>query len=127
MADHLIINVEEQQAKRLYDAGLPGLARTAIVRSSSLDDETPFDELLDFRTRPLTKEEKAQRKDAAADLEIVEMRAQRDALLSGSDWTQLPDAGVDTKAWAAYRKKLRDLPDTSETGKVKWPKPPRVE
>ena len=41
----------------------------------------------------------------------VEVIAKRDALLAGSDWTQLPDAPVDKAAWASYRKALRDLTD----------------
>ena len=38
------------------------------------------------------------------------IRRQRDALLRGSDWTQLADAPVDHAAWALYRQQLRDLP-----------------
>jgi hypothetical protein len=34
----------------------------------------------------------------------------RNAELSMSDWTQLPDAPVDKLAWAKYRQELRDLP-----------------
>jgi hypothetical protein len=53
------------------------------------------------------------------------IRATRDGLLVASDWTQLPDAPVDSAAWAAYRQALRDLtdqpgfPDT-----LSWPVPP---
>lgn len=39
-----------------------------------------------------------------------EVRAERDALLSASDWTQVADATVDKAAWAAYRQALRDIP-----------------
>lgn len=35
---------------------------------------------------------------------------QRQALLVGSDWTQLPDVSVDKAAWQAYRQHLRDVP-----------------
>lgn len=34
----------------------------------------------------------------------------RNAELTASDWTQLPDAPVDKTAWANYRQALRDLP-----------------
>lgn len=39
-----------------------------------------------------------------------EARAERNALLAASDWTQVIDARVDQAAWAAYRQLLRDIP-----------------
>lgn len=54
-----------------------------------------------------------------------EVRFKRDSLLSGSDWTQLPDAPVDQTAWAAYRQALRDI--TYQEGfpaNVVWPTKP---
>lgn len=53
------------------------------------------------------------------------VRAERDALLSSSDWTQMPDAPVDQAAWATYRQALRDV--TSKDGfpeAVVWPVAP---
>lgn len=53
------------------------------------------------------------------------VRVQRNALLSGCDWTQLPDAAVDKQAWAAYRQALRDI--TQQPGfptTVNWPEMP---
>jgi len=38
-------------------------------------------------------------------------RNTRNQLLSGSDWTQIPDAPVDATAWATYRQALRDITD----------------
>lgn len=53
------------------------------------------------------------------------LRAERDALLAASDWTQVPDAPVDAAAWAKYRQALRDLPATTkDPASVKWPKAP---
>jgi len=53
------------------------------------------------------------------------LRAKRDELLSGSDWSQLPDAPVDAAAWATYRKALRDLPTTyPDAATVVWPTKP---
>ncbi|WP_420567834.1 tail fiber assembly protein [Thalassovita sp.] len=49
-------------------------------------------------------------------------RLTRDQLLSACDWTQAPDAPVNTAAWAAYRQALRDLP--SQPGfpsNINWP------
>lgn len=54
------------------------------------------------------------------------LRAKRQVLLSGSDWTQVPDAPVDHAAWAAYRQELRDLPqNTPDPRYVVWPVPPQ--
>lgn len=51
-----------------------------------------------------------------------DLRAKRDALLAESDWTQLPDAPVDAKAWAVYRQALRDLPEnTTDPADPVWP------
>lgn len=55
----------------------------------------------------------------------VTLRDQRDALLSASDWTQLPDAPVDAEAWAVYRQALRDLPEnTTNPEEPTWPSLP---
>lgn len=50
-------------------------------------------------------------------------RAKRDALLSGSDWTQLADVPTATKTkWAAYRQALRDVPaQAGFPASVLWP------
>jgi len=55
----------------------------------------------------------------------LEMRRLRDELLASSDWTQLPDAPVNTEAWATYRQALRDAPATWTPGPT-WdaPTPP---
>lgn len=54
-----------------------------------------------------------------------EVRAERNALLAASDWTQVADAPVDQAAWAAYRQELRDV--TKQAGfphDVVWPTKP---
>ena len=54
-----------------------------------------------------------------------ELRLSRRRLLSNSDWTQVPDAPVDSAAWAVYRQQLRDLPaNTTDPRNVEWPEPP---
>lgn len=40
------------------------------------------------------------------------IRAQRDALLSSSDWRAMPDAPTMSADWTAYRQALRDVPST---------------
>jgi hypothetical protein len=57
----------------------------------------------------------------------VNIRGQRDGLLTASDWTQLPDVPQTTKdLWATYRQALRDI--TGQSGfpqNVTWPTPPQ--
>lgn len=53
------------------------------------------------------------------------MRAERDALLAASDWTQVADSPVDKTVWAVYRQALRDI--TTQQGfpfAVLWPELP---
>jgi len=55
----------------------------------------------------------------------AQARSQRDALLSQSDWTQVPDAPVDQAAWAEYRQALRDVPQQAGfPDDVTWPTKP---
>jgi hypothetical protein len=48
--------------------------------------------------------------DATNEQKWQQIKLWRNAQLSQSDWTQLPDAPVDKAAWATYRQALRDLP-----------------
>lgn len=56
------------------------------------------------------------------------VRAERDALLSACDFTQLPDAPLSTEQrarWVAYRQALRDIPlQAGFPNAVVWPTPP---
>jgi hypothetical protein len=53
------------------------------------------------------------------------IRAERNARLTASDWTQLADAPVDAAEWAAYRQELRDLPaNTTDPFNPAWPDMP---
>ena len=68
----------------------------------------------------MTKEEKLQL-----------LRAQRDAKLINSDWTQLVDAAVTStqkKKWKEYRQELRDIPTKyNKVSLVKWPTKPEID
>lgn len=56
----------------------------------------------------------------------AELRAERDRRLAACDWTQMPDAPVDSTAWASYRQALRDLPDAvTDISDVPWPELPK--
>jgi hypothetical protein len=53
------------------------------------------------------------------------VRADRDAKLAASDWTQVADAPVDKAEWATYRQALRDITAQSEfPWNVTWPTKP---
>ena len=57
---------------------------------------------------------------------LADLREQRNALLTASDWTQLPDAPTtNAAAWKSYRQALRDLPQrTVYPNAVQWPTAP---
>jgi len=58
----------------------------------------------------------------SAELRAKKARAQRNALLSDCDWTQLSDAPVDAEDWAMYRQALRDLPEQPGfPTDIEWP------
>lgn len=56
------------------------------------------------------------------------IRAQRNELLTQSDWTQSRDSPLSTEkqnAWATYRQALRDITKTvADPTQVTWPTPP---
>jgi len=55
----------------------------------------------------------------------AQVRAERDALLAATDYTQLADAPVDATAWATYREALRNLPTRSGfPWTMTWPTKP---
>ena len=75
----------------------------------------------------LTPEEEAEL-DAQAeafDLDMSDVRATRNSMLSGSDWTQIGDATLGdhtAEEWATYRQALRNLPATyNRVSEVVWP------
>lgn len=53
-------------------------------------------------------------------------RGIRNAELTASDWTQLPDATCDKAAWAEWRQKLRDLTDDPAWPDVDLPERPNA-
>jgi hypothetical protein len=74
-----------------------------------------------WAVRDMTTEEVASRDEGQA----ASVRAERNAKLSASDWTQVADAPVDQAAWAAYRQALRDI--TAQAGfpwTIDWPVAP---
>ena len=78
----------------------------------------------------LTAEEEAEidAQAEAYDLNLNEVRGQRDSQLRSTDWTQIGDAALGdhtAEEWATYRQTLRDLPQTySRQSEVVWPLDP---
>lgn len=71
-----------------------------------------------WQVRPPTEQETSAK--------TIEVRAERNRLLTDSDWTQVKDAPVDQAAWAAYRQALRDI--TQQAGfpwEITWPEMPQ--
>ena len=64
--------------------------------------------------------------EAAYDAVVAEkVRAQRDALLSDTDFRMVSDAPWDTQPWVTYRQALRDLPSSAGfPHNVEWPVEP---
>lgn len=62
------------------------------------------------------------------DIEWAAVRTRRDQLLRATDFTQLPDypaTAVQLAQVTAYRKALRDIPETVEhPDQLEWPEPP---
>ena len=53
------------------------------------------------------------------------VRAERQELLTASDWTQVADSPVDKAVWATYRQALRDI--SLQEGfpfEITWPQKP---
>jgi hypothetical protein len=63
--------------------------------------------------------------ESAVPSQDVIAREQRDLLLQQSDWTQVPDAPVNSASWATYRQALRDVPSQSGfPDNITWPTKP---
>ena len=67
-------------------------------------------------------------KDDKPALDLINLRIERNSLLSQTDWTQNRDVTLSNDAdWKTYRQKLRDITKTYKTlDTVKWPTAPKV-
>lgn len=92
---------------------------TEVLVSASPYVEGDYVYLVAVRSK--TTEEVQQTQESKA----AQLRAQRNALLAQTDWTQVADSQVDKDAWAAYRQELRDI-SAQETfpDSVTWPTSP---
>ena len=62
---------------------------------------------------------------ARTDAQWTSIRAERNAKLAACDWTQLPDAPVDSVAWSSYRQALRDVTNQANPFNIIWPEKPQ--
>ena len=77
--------------------------------------------VINWEVSDLSQEEITARSEQAS----ASVRANRDALLTSCDWTQLPDSSADKEAWANYRQQLRDLPEQAGFPyEISWPEQP---
>jgi hypothetical protein len=58
------------------------------------------------------------------DGEWVAIRAERNAKLAETDWTQIADAPVEAEAWLTYRQGLRDITEQEDPFNIIWPEKP---
>lgn len=60
-----------------------------------------------------------------AETQWVVVRTERNKLLVGSDWTQMPDApDANKSAWSDYRQALRDITTQADPFNIVWPVAP---
>jgi len=77
--------------------------------------------MIDWTQLKTAEQREAERLEQASD----RVRAERDRLLTASDWTQVADAPADATAWATYRQALRDVPQQEGFPEnIKWPEKP---
>jgi len=77
--------------------------------------------MIDWSQLKTAEQLEAERLEAKAN----QVRAERDRLLTDTDWTQVADAPVVSLEWQPYRQGLRDVPQQSGfPDSVTWPTPP---
>jgi hypothetical protein len=137
--EHLVVDcsgkVGRQQVQRMYEEALEAAksgdmeAAASIARQADKAAMVAKDGPEEYRV-PLTEEDIAQRERDAVEaraFQSVLFRAERNARLAASDWTQVPDAPLsaqETAAWARYRQELRDLPEHTDHLDPVWPVTP---
>jgi hypothetical protein len=99
----------------------------AIEATQVLAESTPAFSESDQRWTQvwLVRDKTTEEVEAEAAIKAAEIRAERNRLLSASDWTQLADSSADKDAWATYRQALRDITDQAGfPWEVTWPEAP---
>ena len=92
----------------------------------AFDDNPGWEAFVPVGATPMDDAAVAAHYAAQVPCQAVVARSQRDLLLTATDWTQLPDVPLTTKAdWAAYRQALRDITNQAGfPGSITWPVAP---
>lgn len=111
--------------RALRDAGV-AVVGVSIGRRNDPTTWRVHPEALQADAQPIIESRSAEQ--WQRDASLAGLRAERNQRLRDSDWTQMADvpmSGADKAAWIAYRRQLRDLPQTvvDPTNPV-WPTPP---
>ena len=114
LAGHTLENVVTEQRPEINER-----THKATLASSPVLEDGQW--VLKWSVSNKSEDELAQQDEGQANA----VRAERNSKLAECDWTQLPDAPVNTASWAAYRQDLRDI--TAQPGfpwSVVWPTKP---
>lgn len=102
--------------KDYYIDGLPNPNLISYENAISIKDGV---------TKPSKDEFDAKYNEIVSSQPLINLRNQRNFLLSQSDWRDLPSyPGSNQEAWRTYRQQLRDLPSTTDPSNPTWPTPP---
>ena len=115
------LNAEKTSAQATYGVHPYGIDKTATpAQWAALE--------ADLASGVVAVQDMAPAPKLSIDALAAETRAQRDALLAASDWTQFPDvmlAAEKRAAWNAYRTALRAVPEQPGfPTDVAWPEKP---
>ena len=124
MPNYIIYNTETGNIKRSLSCEEADLVQNMEEGEGSLisQEDVAYKRVVNGVLVDIPAEERETLELSAA---LIDLRSTRRYLLKQSDWTQVPDAPVDSAAWAVYRQQLRDLPaNTTDPRNVVWPEPP---
>ncbi len=124
MPNYIIYNTETGNIKRSLSCEEADLVQNMEEGEGSLisQEDVAYKRVVNGGLVDIPAEE---RETLELSVALIDLRSTRRYLLKQSDWTQVPDAPVDSAAWAVYRQQLRDLPaNTTDPRTVEWPVPP---
>lgn len=124
MPNYIIYNTETGNIKRSLSCEEADLVQNMEEGEGSLisQEDVAYKRVVNGVLVDIPAEE---RETLELSVALIDLRSTRRYLLKQSDWTQVPDAPVDSAAWAVYRQQLRDLPaNTTDPRNVVWPEPP---
>jgi hypothetical protein len=94
-----------------------------VRQPGPIDQEVPADEG-EVTSDPQPPDASQEEIDARLESQWSNIREERNQLLAECDWTQLPDAPVETAVWSTYRQALRDITLQEDPFNIVWPEKP---